>query len=179
MRRSSPPRRGVPGCRRGTAAVEAALLLPLVLLFILGLWEVGRMTEVTETLSNAAREGGRAASTNMNNYAQVKAVVVDYLTSAGITNQANLRVDVVNLTTGNKGPGTDGSVGGVVLSDYDPTQASQLDLIQVTVTLPFDNVRWNTPRLISSAATQLTGQAVWPCAKDQVYPSSVTPPAGF
>ena len=49
--------------RRGVAAVEAALLLPLALLLMLGTWEVGRMVEVSQILNNAAREGGRSAST--------------------------------------------------------------------------------------------------------------------
>lgn len=45
--------------RRGVAAVEAAVLLPLALMLMLGTWEVGRMVEVGQILNNAAREGGR------------------------------------------------------------------------------------------------------------------------
>ena len=44
---------------RGVAAVEAAVLLPLALMLMLGTWEVGRMVEVSQILNNAAREGGR------------------------------------------------------------------------------------------------------------------------
>ena len=44
--------------RRGVAAVEAALILPVALMLMLGTWEVGRMVEVSQVLNNAAREGG-------------------------------------------------------------------------------------------------------------------------
>ncbi len=51
--------------RRGVAAVELALLLPLILLLLMGLWEIGRAIDVQQLMSNAAREGGRQASTGM------------------------------------------------------------------------------------------------------------------
>ena len=165
--------------RRGTAIVEAAILLPLVLLLLLGVWELGRMAEVTQILNNAAREGARAASTGQNSYAQVKTIVVNYLNAAGVTDQSGLRVDIANLTANDNGPGTDGTVGTTKVSDYDPSQASQLDKLQVTVSLPLDNFRWNTPRLISNAASQVSGQAVWPSGVNQHYPTTVTPPNGY
>jgi len=44
---------------RGAAAVEFALVLPLLLLLIFGLMEFGRLYNVQISLSNAAREGAR------------------------------------------------------------------------------------------------------------------------
>ena len=70
--------------RRGTAAVEAAVLLPLALMLMLGTWEVGRMVEVSQILNNAAREGGRSASTGQNTNSQVQQTVLNYLTNAGL-----------------------------------------------------------------------------------------------
>ena len=61
--------------RRGVAAVEAALLLPLALMLMLGTWEVGRMVQVGQILENAAREGGRSAATGQNTNSQVQQTV--------------------------------------------------------------------------------------------------------
>ena len=45
----------------GAAAVEFACCLPLLVLILSGLWEVGRITEVQGILSNSAREAARDA----------------------------------------------------------------------------------------------------------------------
>ncbi len=44
---------------RGAAAVEFALILPVLILLVLGLMEYGRVYNVQVSLSNAAREGAR------------------------------------------------------------------------------------------------------------------------
>lgn len=44
---------------RGTAAVEFALIVPVLILLVLGLVEYGRVYSVQISLSNAAREGAR------------------------------------------------------------------------------------------------------------------------
>ena len=44
---------------RGAAAVEFALVLPLLLLLVLGIFEFGRVFNIQISLSNAAREGAR------------------------------------------------------------------------------------------------------------------------
>src|SRR5262249_8726464 len=82
--------------RRGAAAVELALVLPLIIILLTGIWEVGRMVEVQQILSNAAREGARQASTGQITNADVEQVVVQYLNVAGIPT-ANIN------TTGNTG----------------------------------------------------------------------------
>jgi Flp pilus assembly protein TadG len=48
--------------RRGAAAVEFAVCAPLLFLLLLGLWEVGRITEVGNVMWNSSREGARDAS---------------------------------------------------------------------------------------------------------------------
>jgi Flp pilus assembly protein TadG len=47
---------------RGAAAVELALVLPLILLILLGTIEFGRAWNVRQTLVDAAREGARVAA---------------------------------------------------------------------------------------------------------------------
>jgi Flp pilus assembly protein TadG len=47
---------------RGSAAVELALVLPLLLLMLFGIIDFGRMLNTQITLTEAAREGARAAA---------------------------------------------------------------------------------------------------------------------
>lgn len=47
---------------RGAAAVEFAILLPVLLLILIGIMEFGRAFNVQITASNAAREGARYAA---------------------------------------------------------------------------------------------------------------------
>ncbi|HEY8453507.1 MAG: pilus assembly protein [Micromonosporaceae bacterium] len=47
---------------RGAAAVEAALVIPLLLLIVFGIIDFGRMLHAQITLTEAAREGARAVS---------------------------------------------------------------------------------------------------------------------
>ena len=47
--------------RRGTAAVEAAMVLPITLLFMFGIIEYGRYVMTMQIMTNAARAGARYA----------------------------------------------------------------------------------------------------------------------
>jgi len=49
------------GADRGAAAVEFALLLPLLLILVFGIIDFGRMLNAQITLTEAAREGARAS----------------------------------------------------------------------------------------------------------------------
>src|SRR5262245_53357546 len=104
--------------RPGVAAVELAVVLPFLVFLLLGVWEVGRMVEVKQLLVNAAREGGRQASTCNKTISQVQDDVVNYLIRNGIKSVKNSDVTVVNLTNASRN---------------DPTTANQLDHYRVTV----------------------------------------------
>ena len=45
--------------RRGIAAVEAAFIMPFLILLMLGVWEVGRLFDAAQVVANACREGAR------------------------------------------------------------------------------------------------------------------------
>jgi Flp pilus assembly protein TadG len=145
--------------RRGAALVEFALLLPIMLLLLVGAWEAGRMIEINLILSNAAREGAREAAGG-DTSSKVQQTVINYLQNAGLPT-TNAVVTVTDLTH----PG-------------DPASATQLDQIQVTVSIPFKDVRWSTLTLVTSPSTQLTASSTWLSVKDQAYPTGYTSPAG-
>ena len=145
---------------RGVAAVEFAVCLPVILTLLLGLWEVGRMVEMQQILSNSAREGARQAVTGNLTNAQVQAVVTQYLTEAGLPTQ-NVIVTVTDLTN----PGTDVS------------QAQYLDRIQITVTIPYQDCRWSVISLVTSPGEVVQAQVQWITTVDKAYPIPPVPPA--
>jgi Flp pilus assembly protein TadG len=147
--------------RPGIAAVEFAVLLPLLFTFFVGIWEVGRLVEIQQVLSNAAREGARQAATGQFNAAAVQQVVTQYLASAGLPT-GNVVVTVTDVTN----PGTD------------PSQAQYLDIVQVNVSIPFNDVRWCLLSVVTSSSTTINAQVQWMSMVDKAYPDLPTPPIG-
>jgi len=71
---------------RGTALIETAMTLPLLLLVSVGIFEFGRAFQTWQVLTNAAREGARLAVMPGSTDAAVKARIQSYLTSGQLTN---------------------------------------------------------------------------------------------
>jgi Flp pilus assembly protein TadG len=141
--------------------VELAVMLPLIITLLLGLWEVGRMIEVKAILYDAAAVGGRMASVGLNSAALVQTAVTNYLSIAGIST-TNATVTVSDLTN----PGTD------------PTLATALDQIQITVSIPYSAVRWSATSMFVPGTTQLTATVTWYSANAYSYPTNITVPSG-
>ena len=80
------PRRGFTA-RRGTAAVEFAVVAPLLLAIVMGVIEVGRAITVQELLTNASRERRARMAGNDTTAltATVQAAVNNYLSNGGIS----------------------------------------------------------------------------------------------
>jgi Flp pilus assembly protein TadG len=153
--------------RRAVAAVELAITMPLVALLLVSLLEVGRLVQINMILCNAAREGARSASTGVNTYAGVQTTVINYLTNAGVTNQTGLTVKIYDVTQSNTGP------------TFDPSTADYLDQLQITVTLPFNNVQLAPLHILpTDPNTSIIGQAVWFSNQNHAYPGNITPPQG-
>jgi len=148
--------------RRGSAAVELALLLPFLILILFGTIEVGRVLDVQGILTQAAASGGRQASLGTQTNAQVRQTVLNYLTSAGIPT-TNATVTVSDLTQ----PG------------LDATQATQLDKLQVTVTLPAGDITWTNTTLVISNTTLVKASCQYVCTCGLVYPTNVSAPPGY
>jgi Flp pilus assembly protein TadG len=154
--------------RRAAAAVEMAMVLPPILILLLGIWEVGRMVEIQQILANAAREGARQASTGQLTNQQVEQVVVQYLNAAGVpTTHVNV--------TGSGGPQM---VTDLTNPSFDVSNAAYLDQIQVTVQIPFNDVRFSVLSLISSPSTIITTTVTFYSMVDKPYPAPPEPPAG-
>jgi Flp pilus assembly protein TadG len=74
---------------RGTACVEAAVILPLLLLLVFGFIEIGFYLDSHQLLQDAARQGARAAVLLENSNAQVQAAVANSLNrSIGVSASA-------------------------------------------------------------------------------------------
>lgn len=72
---------------RGAAAVEMALVLPVLLLLVFGIIDFGRMLNAQITLTEAAREGARASVLGANPSAAVNAASTN-LGTVGTTTTA-------------------------------------------------------------------------------------------
>jgi Flp pilus assembly protein TadG len=148
--------------RRGIAAVEAALVFPLMVTLLLGTWEVSRLVEVYQILNNAVREGGRQAAAGQISNSAVQQVVLNYMKNAGLPT-TNATVTVSDLTT----PGTDA------------TNASELDMIQITATIPFKDARWLAATLVTNTSTVVSVTNVWWSNNNQDYPTNISVPQGY
>ena len=78
-------RRVRPKSRLGAALVEFALVAPLMILFTMGLIDIGRMTMVKQLLITASREGARQASLPFATSASVQSDVLKMLSDSGLT----------------------------------------------------------------------------------------------
>jgi Flp pilus assembly protein TadG len=156
--------------RRGVAAVEAAVCLPLIILLMMGMWEVGRIAQMSRILKDAAREGARVAAGGTNNgavvtVANVQTAVQNYLASSGMPSAAanGAVVSVTNLSGD---------------SWTNPGNAQPLDQFSVTVTIPA-GAAFNSLLFLStsiSGVTQLQEKVDWLSANDSLVTVNTTLP---
>lgn len=116
--------RHAPG-RKGTAAVEFAIVAPAFFIIVLGMVEVGRACMVNEILTEAARQACRQGVLEGTSSATIKQAAVDYLTAVGIS----------------------GETAGVMVNDapVDTVEASTMPAyteITVVVSIPAATVTW-------------------------------------
>ena len=80
--------------QRGTALLETAITIPIVLLICVGIFEFGRAYQTFQVLTNAAREGARVSIIMSNSDQQVKDAVKNYLTSGRLSNPTSAVITV-------------------------------------------------------------------------------------
>ena len=171
--------------RRGIAATEMALLAPVVMTLMMGLWEVGRYIAMQDLLDNAAREGGRMGasgayfssnnqanasgplvlpSPSTNTACELQKRVLLYLQVSGLaTTNATVTVTNTGTTTAPKNWAYIYTAAGAASgSGYDPTAAAgQLDRLAVTVTLPYKNGAWSPLTWFVSQSAVMTATVNW------------------
>ena len=81
--------------QRGTALMETAITIPIVLLVCVGIFEFGRAYQTFQVLTNAAREGARTSVIMSNSDQQVTDAVRNYLTSGRLLNPGSAVITVV------------------------------------------------------------------------------------
>ena len=88
--------------RRGAVTVETGIVLPVCLLFLLGLFDFSRVVTTRQIVTNAAREGCRYAIVNTSEATtgQVQSYVTNYLAGQQINNLV-INVYQADPTTGN------------------------------------------------------------------------------
>ena len=79
---------------RGTALIEAALTIPILLLLTVGIFEVGRAYQTWQVLTNAAREGARMAVTPNSALGVVSGLVHRYMADGQLSEEAAAAVTV-------------------------------------------------------------------------------------
>lgn len=79
---------------RGTAIVETAMTLPLLLLVSVGIFEFGRAYQTWQVLTNAAREGARVAVLPNMPAGAPEARTLAYLQSGQLSNAAGATIAV-------------------------------------------------------------------------------------
>jgi Flp pilus assembly protein TadG len=92
--------------QKGAALLETAIVLPLILLVCVGIFEFGRAYQTWQVLTNAAREGARAAIIVGTTDTAVTARVRNYMQGGALPNYASATVTIthnVPLTGPDKG----------------------------------------------------------------------------
>ncbi|WJH23444.1 TadE/TadG family type IV pilus assembly protein [Pseudarthrobacter defluvii] len=86
---------------RGAAAVEFAILLPLLLMLVLGTIEFGRAYNAQITLTNAARDGVRVMAIN-NDPTAAKKAAQNAAASISTIPVSNITLSATTCSTGNQ-----------------------------------------------------------------------------
>ena len=131
--------------------------MPLLIILMLGIWEVGRFVQVQQIMVNSAREGARLAAGGYTTDSvpvtntMVQQAVRDYLRGAGMPEPAYNNAEVT-LTCKTSPAWTD------------PHEANPLDRFEVKVRIPagaaFESTRWSfLPKL--TAVNEMQAVVDW------------------
>ncbi len=124
------------GGERGAATVELAVVLPILLSFLFGIMELGRVTMVCHVLSTTAREGARNACLPGADNATVLSRITDELSRSGLT------LDSCEFIPS------------------DVSTASRDQPVTVAVRINYESISWVSGLLPGLSGMQLQGVAV-------------------
>ena len=121
-----------PRSRPAAAAVEFAVVAPVLMLLVFGSIDFGRAIMVLDLLSHAARTGCRTGALAGNGNNEINSAVSTSLTIAGISGAPNPAIDVLpQRSTAWVSPGDAGA-------------AAKGDAVRVTVSIKYTEVTWLT-----------------------------------
>lgn len=86
------------GSERGTAIIETALTLPLMLFIGVAILEFGRAYETSQVVTNAAREGARVAVLPNQASDAIQTRVRQYLNVGGLVSDSSVGITVTPVT---------------------------------------------------------------------------------
>jgi hypothetical protein len=174
--------------RAGIAIVETAiLLLPLFIFTLFGVWEVGRLLQTHQIVSNAAREGARQASTGQrtstgsaalhpelpyNGNYEVQKSVENYLRNAGLplTDSGGNTIYTVRVQNVSKNLTSDYPTGTAPAADPVSSSVQDInngtDILLVTVTYPYSMVKWSPGQFFVPTNRMITVTTKWYSLKD-------------
>jgi Flp pilus assembly protein TadG len=175
--------------RPGVAAVEFAVVLPLMFLLLLGTWEVARLVQVQGILSNAVREGARLAAQGeiinlTGDFTQIAVSDTDPNNPDVATTIQNYVHNADPYYRGSTGISSSGmtitftfldSSGNPINPGYQPWQATKGQRFRVTATLPYNNFRWTTLNLLN--VTTITASTDWTSLVDDPFTVNTTLPS--
>ena len=134
--------------RRGVECVEAALVLPLIVLLTFGFIEIGFYVNCYHILHDATRQGARAAVRPENSNPEVQATVLAALNNAIAVDGNAVTIRISKLTNSGE-------------EQYEVTNFSdneQGEAIRVTVTV--DYAQFNSPSNYLGLASQSIASSV-------------------
>ena len=140
--------------RRGAATVEFAVVVPILLTFILGIIEIGRLVMVAQVDTNAAREAARYAAQGKANTATVETYARTYLTNAGIAKAAAGNDSAVTVTIEYQASSESWT------ATTDPAALPSGTPIRVTVSTNFDQQSWLPTRFFVGDGKQVQGVSI-------------------
>lgn len=115
--------------RRGAAIVEAALVLPIFFMVVLGIVEFGRFFMISQMVQNSAREGCRKAVTGAYSNSTITSDIKSDLAAGGVKS-ADVTVTIA-VTVDPSNP---------AVANNDVSAATTKDLVAVTVSVPFSKI---------------------------------------
>ena len=122
--------------RRGAAAVEAALVLPLLIIVTFGAIDLAQFINLSQLVVNASREGARIATRNTTETVrEVEDTMVNYMSSSFPHMSDSQLADAINIEI--KSLDGDGDINNGKLSSIDSG-----DPISVQVEFDFTAIRW-------------------------------------
>jgi TadE-like protein len=127
------------GLRYGTTVVETALVLPVFLLFVLALIELGHAQMVKHLLRGACRQAARIGSTEGNSTADVRQRALNVLSSCVDAESVDIYVkDATPFDAGGAPPETGAEL--EALSDIELAEAEPRQLFLVRAKIRYEDI---------------------------------------